>query len=79
MTWALWAPTFLFISLQELAASRSCPEKDGHLVLHSKTTLTHGPAVMVIHQEDTALFLHYRDVMQPNFAGSSTWTSNLSS
>ena len=55
-------------------------EKDRHLVLHSrhhKTTLTHGSAIMVIHQEDTALFLHYRDVMRPNVAGSSAGTSNI--
>lgn len=49
-------------------------ERDGHIVVHSsqhKTALAHGPAVMVLPREDVAIFLHYRDVMRPNIAGSS--------
>ena len=32
---------------------------------------------MVLPREDVAIFLHYRDVMRPNIAGSSADSSNI--
>ena len=57
-------------------------ERDGHLIIHSwkhKTVLADGPAVMALHPDDVAIFLHYRDGMRPPnvAAGSSAGGGNI--